>query len=96
MKIYWKLEIENYNTMETTIPTPPLIPEVPKKELTINLNSQTLFTALLILLIFVSAAQTIQLFALKRTVATGIFSAPPANAATPSTNGALPNMVGGC
>ncbi len=82
--------------METIIPTTPLIPDTPKKELTINLNSQTLFTALLILLVFVSVAQTIQLFALKRTVATGIFSTPSANAATPNSNGALPNMVGGC
>lgn len=81
--------------METTITTPPLTPEVPKKQLTINLNSQTLFSALLILLVFVSVAQTIQLFALKRTVSTGIFSAPPANPATPA-NSALPNMVGGC
>lgn len=82
--------------METTIPTTPLIPETSKKQLTINLSSQALFTALLILLVFVSVAQTVQLFALKRTVSTGIFSAPPANAATPSGNGALPNMVGGC
>ena len=83
--------------METTIPTaPPLTPETPQKQLTLTLNSQTLFSALLILLVFVSVAQTIQLFALKRTVSTGIFSTPPASAATPSTNGALPNMVGGC
>lgn len=81
--------------MDTTIPITPLTPEVPKKQLTINLSSQTLFSALLILLVFVSVAQTIQLFALKRTVSTGIFSAPSANAA-PQSSGALPNMVGGC
>ena len=82
--------------METIIPTTPLTPETPQKQLTLNLNSQTLFSALLILLVFVSVAQTIQLLALKRTVATGIFATPSASAATPSTNGALPNMVGGC
>lgn len=86
--------------METITPITQLTPETPKQQLTINLNSQTLFSALLILLVFVSVAQTIQLFALKRTVATGIFSTPSANAATPSTppagGGALPNMVGGC
>ncbi len=74
----------------------PIQTEVPKKELTINLSSHTFFTALLILLVFVSAAQTIQLIALKRTVATGIFTTPSANATAPSTNSALPNMVGGC
>ena len=73
-----------------------IITPTPKKELVLTFNSQTFFSALLILLVFVSVAQTVQLFALKRTVATGIFSAPPANATTPSTNGALPNMVGGC
>ncbi|MBI4281278.1 hypothetical protein HY625_00485 [Candidatus Uhrbacteria bacterium] len=88
--------------METTIPTTPLITEppiqteIPKKELTLNLNSQTFFSALLILLVFVSVAQMVQLIALKRTVSTGIFSTPSASAATPSTNSALPNMVGGC
>lgn len=75
--------------METITPTP-------KKELAINLNSQTLFSALLILLVFVSVAQMIQLFALQRTVATGIFSTPSANAASQQSGGALPNMVGGC
>ncbi len=82
--------------METTIPTTPLTPETPQKQVTLTFNSQTFFTALLILLVFVSAAQMVQLFALKRTVSTGIFSAPSANAAAPSSNGALPNMVGGC
>lgn len=79
--------------------TAPLIPETPKKELVITFNAQTLFTALLILLVFVSALQTIQLVLLKRTVATGIFSTPSANAATsnpPAGGSALPNMVGGC
>lgn len=67
-----------------------------KKELTLTLNTQTFFTVLLVLLVLVSVAQTIQLFSLKRTVSTGIFSAPPANAATQNSSGALPNMVGGC
>lgn len=73
-----------------------VIPSTPKKEPTINLNSHTFFTALLVLLIVVSAIQMVQLFALQRTVASGIFSAPAANAAPSQSGGAVPQMVGGC
>lgn len=76
---------------ESTMP----INDTPKKkEFTITINSQAVFSILVVVLVAVSLIQTTQLIALKRAVSTGIFNVQPANAA--STGGALPNMVGGC
>lgn len=83
--------------METTNETAATTDNAPKKkELTITINSQVVYSILVVVLVVVSLVQTIQLIALKRTVSTGIFNVQPANAASNSSNGALPNMVGGC
>lgn len=81
--------------METTnneITTPNDAPK--KKEVTITINSQVVYSILVVVLVVVSLVQTTQLIALKGAVSTGIFNVQPANAA--STGSALPNMVGGC
>lgn len=81
--------------METTNETSVTTNDAPKKkELTITINSQVVYSILVVVLVVVSLVQTTQLIALKRTVSTGIFNAQPVNAA--STGSVLPNMVGGC